>query len=192
MPDIRTESKTPELEREAGDPDLIHATERFLEAWLVEKDYDAAFGFFVPSSYPCVNLDLDPGEAPKTASEEQAARLLLGLERSSERLGQITRLEDVIQGVELWYPEVRLVTHPREEAYSLVSIPDWMGEDADCQRRVDGVEATPLESRSASYGCYYVSALRIETVAGETVALLLGWTKDGGQWRIYTYKVVEP
>jgi hypothetical protein len=37
-----------------------------------------------------------------------------------------------------------------------------------------------------------VSALRIDTAAGETVALLLGWTKEGGAWRIYAYKVAEP
>ena len=74
----------------------------------------------------------------------------------------------------------------------MYGIPDWMAEDTTCQKRLEGAEATPLEARTPSYGRYYVSALRIDTVAGETVALLLGWTKEDGAWRIYAYKVAEP
>ena len=192
MPDVRTAIETPELERKPGDPDLIAATEGFLEAWLVEKDIDKALGFVAPSSYPCVNLDLDPGEAPKATPEEQLDRVRLGLERSSANLGPVARLEDIIDGVEPWDPDVHIVTHPREQVYSLLGIPDWMAEDVTCQKRLDGAAATPLEARTPSYGRYYVSAFRFDTVAGETVALLLGWTRENGQWRIFSYRVVEP
>ena len=194
MPDVRTASATPEPEpeRKSGDPTLITATEQFLEAWLIEKDYDRALGFMAPRCYPCVNLDLDPGETPKVTAAEQAERLRLGLERSGANFGSVARLEDIIDGVELWVPDVHIVTHPREDAYALYGIPDWMAEDTTCQKRIEGAEVTPLEARTPSYGRYYVSALRIETVAGETVALLLGWTKEDGAWRIYAYKVAAP
>ena len=37
-----------------------------------------------------------------------------------------------------------------------------------------------------------VETPEMERVSGETVALLLGWTKEGGTWRIYTFKVAAP
>ena len=39
---------------------------------------------------------------------------------------------------------------------------------------------------------FFASGFRIQTVAGETVALLLGWTRQGEDWRIYTYRVAAP
>ncbi len=75
---------------------------------------------------------------------------------------------------------------------SLYSLPDWKGENAGCRARIEGIRTSPTEGRKPSYGRFYVSGLHVETVAGETVALLLGWTKVDGNWRIYTYKVVEP
>ena len=192
MPDIRRASEIPELERKPGEPGLTDATEAFLEAWLVERDIGKALNFVAPSSYPCVNLNLDPGETLKATPEEQAARLRLGLERSSTTLGMVSRLEDIIRGVESATPHVYVVTHPREKAYSLFGIPDWMAEDGMCQKRLEGAAATPLEARTPSYGRYYVSAFQFDTVAGETAALILGWTQEDGRWRIFSYTVVEP
>jgi hypothetical protein len=192
MPDVRRASAPAEPERKSGDPTLITATKQFLEAWLIQKNYDRAFGFIAPSCYPCVNLDLDPGETAKSTAKEQAEQLRLGLEQSGAHVGSVANLEDIIDGVDMWVPDVHIVTHPREDAYTLYGIPDWMAEDTTCQKRLEGAEATPLESRTPSYGRYYVSALRIDTAAGETVALLLGWTKEGGAWRIYAYEVAEP
>jgi hypothetical protein len=192
MPDVRPDMETPQMKRVAGDPDLIAATEGFLENWLVEKDIDKTLGYLDPSSLPCVNLNLAPGETPKDTVEEQRERMRLALTRSSEYLGSVAKLEDIIRGVDVFVPDVRIVSHGREEAYSLYGLPDWKGENARCRARIEGTQASPPEGREPSYGRFYVSGLHIETVAGETVALLLGWTKVDGAWRIYTYKVVEP
>jgi hypothetical protein len=192
MPDVRPDVEAPEMKRVAGDPDLITATQGFLESWLIEKDIDKTLGYMDPSSFACVNLNLAPGETPKDTADEQRDRMRLGLTRSSEHLGSVAKLEDIIRGVDVFVPDVRIVSHSREEAYSLYGLPDWKGENARCRARIEGIQASPPEGREPSYGRFYVSGLHIETVAGETVALLLGWTKVDGAWRIYTYKVVEP
>lgn len=191
LPDLREDTAAEAPERVAGDPELIAASDGFLETWLVEKDVEAALGYIVESCLPCVNLALDPTEALLTTAAAQRQRLRLGMSRMSGELGA-TRLEDVISGVEPWIPDVRIVTHGREAAYSLLSIPDWMGRDAACDRRLEGAEPTPVAARRASYGNYYVTAFNVDTLAGETVALLLAWAKLEGRWRIYSYKLVEP
>ena len=100
MPDVRTKIEIAEVPTEAGDPALIAAVERFHEGWLVDKEYDEAFGFFVPRSYACVNMDLAPDEAPTDDPEEQRSRLQQGIERLGDFIGEIDKLEDVLEHVE--------------------------------------------------------------------------------------------
>ena len=66
MPDVRREIETKEPARGEAEPALIARALRFLQAWLVDKAYDEAFGMFLPESYACVNLDL---EADQQATE---------------------------------------------------------------------------------------------------------------------------
>ena len=88
---------------------------------------------------------------------------------------------------------MREIIHEREDAYSLFSVPDWRGEAARCERRIGRAgPAATSEPESPSYGRFFASGFRIQTVAGETVSLLLGWTRDGDDWRIYTYRVASP
>jgi hypothetical protein len=97
----------------------------------------------------------------------------------------------VLEPVEPGHIEARIVTHPNEKTYSLLAAPNWMGEDLDCQRRLDG-KFTPVDQRDQSYGRYYLMAFRIKTVAGETTPWVLGWTKEKDKWRIFGYKLETP
>ena len=133
MPDIRTASEIPEPERKPGAPGLTDATEAFLEAWLVEKDIDKALDFVAPSAYPCVNLNLDPGRDAKATAEEQAARNPSGIGAGERGLGYGVTAGAIMNGVEPATPNVYIVTHPREEAYSLLGVPDWMANDGMCR-----------------------------------------------------------
>ncbi len=192
-PDIRPTEELAELPRVAGDPELIQAMDAFVEAWLVEKNIDEAMDYIAPSCLPCINLDLDAGEAPIDSSAEQKEWLRSGLERTAEHLGPVSRLEDVIGGVDLWLPDLREIIHEREDAYSVFSVPDWRGEAARCERRIRRARTAPAsEPEAPSYGRFFASGFNIQTVAGETVSLLLGWIRQGEDWRIYTYRVLSP
>jgi len=192
MPDVRTKIETAEVQTEAGDPELIAAAERFHEAWFVEKKYDEAFSFFTPDSYECVNLDLAEGQGTTDDTEEQRTRLREGVGSFSDAIGPISKLEDAIDGVEPWDPRMHLVEHPRREAFGLIALPDWAGEQSTCSSMVarDGVPATEAENKD--YGRFFASALRADTAAGQPAVLYLAWAKQDGEWRIFAYRVENP
>ena len=192
--DIRPTDEPSEMLRVAGDPELIEAVNAFVEAWLVEKSIDRAMDYIAPSALPCINLALGADEAPIESPAEQKERFRSGLEQTAEHLGTVSRLEDVIAGVDLWVPDVREVIHELEDAYSLFSIPDSRGEAARCERPVDRAATSPASEPQApaSYGRFFASAFNIQTVAGETATLLLGWTRQEEDWRIYSIRVLMP
>ena len=192
--DVRPPTEIDDVPRVAGNAELIQAVDGFAEAWLVQKDIDRAMDYLAPSSLPCVNLRLATGEAPVVAPSAQRERIRAGLERTADHFGPVSRLEDVIGGVELWLPELREIVHARETAYSIFSVPDSRGEAARCEPGQPSPSVTQQRAPEAAstYGRYYVSAFRIQTVAGETVALLLGWTREGGEWRIYSFRLAAP
>ena len=192
--DIRPAHELAEIPRVAGDPEFIQAVDTFVEAWLVEKNIDRAMDYVAPSSLPCINRVLGADEAPIESLAEQKERLRSGLERTAEHLGPVSRLEEVIASAPLWDPDLREVIHEREDAYSLFSVSDRKGEAAGCEQRIGRARGAPASEPEAppSYGRFFASSFSIQTVAGETVALLLGWTRQGEDWRIYTYRVVSP
>ena len=192
LPDLRAGGETVVPERTDGDPALLRAVEGFTESWLVDKDLESTMAFVSSRLLPCVDLYQAQSEPRVRTDAERTRRLRLGLTRTAESLGEVDQLEDLISGVEVWNPVVREVTHDREAAYAVYSLPEWVGVEADCQRRVDAIEPVPEDDRATGYGRYYMSTLRIDTFRGETVALALGWVDEGDGWQIYTLKISDP
>ena len=189
MPNLGPASVMPELRREAGDPELIAATEDFLDRWFLTKDYDRAVEYVSRSCYLCLDLDAAGDRSPTPAS--RLLRLREGFRLVGDHVGAADELEDVVESVEPAHVDTRVVSHPHEDAYSLMSVSDWLGEELDCKRRVDGIFSAPDE-RAERFGSYYLSAFRIKTVAGETMPFVLTWAKEGGAWRILSYKIERP
>lgn len=193
IPDLRKPSSPFVPARINAEPALAQAANRFLDAWLIRKQYDEALALVSPDAYPCVNLYLDSGDAPKTSATEQLARLRRGLERVSTRIGPIDRLEGVIQKVEPVDTRLRIVEHPLSTAFGLLGVPDSMGPTMSCDARlIRGDTASAVDGPDQGYGKYFVEALRFMNTTGEGAVLALGWVQDGQGWRIYSFKIVEP
>lgn len=192
MPDIRPKAGPVVVSKATADPALVTASEHFLEDWLVGKRYDRAFTVISPRCFPCVNLYLDPGEASPKTLDEQRARLRFSLERLGEWVGPVRRLEDIVKGVEPVDPRIRLVEHARHATFALLALPGWVGLAADCEARLSRGEAAAPEGADQSYGQYYATAVQFIVQSGETAVLYLGWRKEEGAWRIFTFKVIEP
>ena len=193
MPDLRSPIAPVSLPRMTADPGLLQASERFLEAWLVQKNYGEALALVSPQAYACVNLYLDPGEPPKATAAEQAARLGAGMERVSVQAGPGQQLEQMIESVDASDPRMGVVEHPRGKAFRLLAIPDWMGPTQACEARLArGDIAATEEGAERGYGNYYLSALRFTSADEPGAVLALGWARDAGAWRIVSFKIIEP
>jgi PHD/YefM family antitoxin component YafN of YafNO toxin-antitoxin module len=189
MPNVGPASEMPELPREAGDPELIAATKDFFGSWFLKKNYSEALEHVSRRCYLCT--DLDTTDTSQATPESRLRRLREGFQQVGEYVGPASRLEDVMEGVEPAHVDARVVTHQNEDAYSLMSVSDWLGDELDCKRRVDGIFSAPDE-RAQRFGKYYLSAFRIKTVAGETTPFILAWAKEDDEWRIVSYKLELP
>ena len=145
-----------------------------------------------PEAYACVNLYPDPGDVPKTTAAEQLQRLRLGLERVSAGLGQISRLEGVIEKVDPIDPRLRVVEHSRSTVFGVLGVPDGMGPALSCDARlIRGDTAFTEDGVAQEYGKYFVVALRFVNTTGEGAVLALGWVRDAQGWRIHSFKLME-
>lgn len=192
MPDLQSQVEVAAVPRMEAAPGLLEAVDDFHEGWLVRKDYDRTLGYFSRRSYACVNLLRDPEQEPYRSEAEQMARLRLALERTGDTLGEVSRLEDVVEGVEPWDPRVRIVEHDRSAAFALFGLPGWAGEAADCRSMVAREGRSAEQGTDDSFGRYFASSLKVETYSGEPAVLYLAWEKEQGSWRIFAFKVVEP
>jgi hypothetical protein len=193
MPELMKPAAPVAGARVTAEPSLLQANERFLDAWLVRKNYDEAVTIISPGAYACVNLYLDAGEGPKTSATEQLARLRAGLERVGAQAGSVPRLEDIIQPVEPTDPRLRIVDQPRNKAFQVVGVPDWMGPTLTCEARLArGDAAATEEGADRDYGRYYVSALRLVNQGEPGAVFALGWRREADAWRIFSFKVIDP
>jgi hypothetical protein len=193
LPDLRRPVAPAALPTAAADAAFLQANDRFLDAWLIRKDYDEAAALIASRAYACVNLYLDAGEPPKATPAEQLARLRAGLERVGVSTGSARRLEDVIASVETSDPRFGRVEHARSRAFLVLAVPEATGPTLGCDAPADDAAAAAVETATGpGYGRYYVSAMRF-TFAGDTGPVLaLGWLRDGATWRIFSFKVFAP
>ncbi len=179
--------------RMTAEPSLLQANQRFLDAWLVHKDYDQAATVIAPDAGACVNLYLDPGEPPRTSATEQSARLRTGMERVSQLVGTVARLEEAIEPVAPTDPRLRIVDQPRIKAFHMLGVPDWMGPTLACDARLArGDTAATDEGAERGYGRYYLSAFRFLNAGQPGAVLALGWIRQADAWRIFSFKIIEP
>ena len=98
-----------------------------------------------------------------------------------------------MQPVEPADPRLRIVDQPRNKAFQVVGVPDWMGPTLTCEARLArGDTAATEEGADRDYGSYYVSALRFVNQGEPGAVLALGWRRDADAWRIFSFKVIEP
>ncbi len=201
-PDKVEQAKTPNLgiapaaaeiktERVPGDPGLITATQSFFDDWFVKQNFDKTIGYFSPQCYPCVNLYLQQGGKMVRNSEEARRNILDGTKKIAAAIGRKEKLEDAIAGIVPVHPDVKVVTHPQEQAYTLLGVPDEIAKAVDCKRQVEGRQPPQKVSGPAVYGNYYGSIFQLK-VPGSPAALKFLWAKENGQWKIIAYSVEVP
>ena len=129
IPDTRpTATPATAEEHMQGDATFLAATNEFLRAWLVAKNYKAAISYFSPRSYACVDLYLQPGQQQPKTPAQYSGYLRDGLTTIDKDVGDARQLPDVVEPVDPDHPGLKLVSHSGEDAYTVVGIPDYMAE----------------------------------------------------------------
>jgi hypothetical protein len=178
--------------RMKAEPGLVQSAKRFLESWLIRRDYDAAFRYLSPESYACYNLSRGPDQPAAASSEEAGRAIRTALERIGQIAGSTRRLDALIEAVDPVHARIRLVDHADARVFSLFGLPDALAEVEACATRELTQRLTTSTGAAAEYGKAFGQALRFRTRGGETPVLRLLWLKDGGVWRIAAYDVVMP
>jgi len=191
IPDIREAIAAGEILRVAGKPEQIEAAKGFLSSWFIEKDYDQTLEYFTDECLQCVNLFLQDGEEPFQGRKNLRNRMLLGLKRTAEALGEYQELGEVISGIEAVNPAYPIVTDSEGAEFTILSAPDHVAVDYGCSYRLSGAERMP-EPEKPTYGNNYVLGFEVKTFTGEPAVLFTLWGRRSGQWKIIAYDVEVP
>jgi hypothetical protein len=176
--------------RVAEDPALSKAAKGFLEAWLIRKDYNAAFAFLSPASYACYDLERDPSQPAAASPAEAGEKIRAGLVRVGETVGKPRNLAALLAAADPFHPAVRIMNHPDSTTFTLTSVPNQLGDLAECSARA--ADAKVPGAIAAEYGQAFGLNVRFRTLSGDAPTLRLLWRNAGGAWRITSYMVEVP
>ena len=192
VPDTRKEiAETPE-EHTTADPELLQASHEFLRTWLVKKNFAQASSYFSPQSYACILSVLAPDQPRPANSAQYLNYMQAAMNTVAQDVGRAEHLADVVEPSDSDHPELKLVTHKGEDAYTLVSVPDTLAPALMCgtESKQHPYEAT--EATSPKYGDYYGMLFALRTPGEHPASLSFLWAKDNGKWKIISYQMMAP
>ena len=102
----------PTVVRIKADLTLVDAAKSFVEAWVVRKDYDAAFRYLSNKSYACYDVTRGADAPPSTSLDDAGRKTRAGLERVGQWVGTSGRLETVIEAAEPLHASIHVIDHP--------------------------------------------------------------------------------
>jgi len=181
---------TPAVVRIKADLLLVNAAKSFLEAWLVRRDYDAAFRSLSTRSYSCYDLVRDPDAPASTSLDDAGQKLHAALERVGKWVGSPANLEAIVEAAEPLHASIRVMDQPYSGQFSLTSFPNALGDAMECDARARG--AMPPDPVPLEYGEAFGMTFRFRTQGGEAPVLRLLWRSEEGTWRVTAYDVELP
>ena len=174
-----------------ADGGFATAAQEFLQAWLIRKDYDAAFRHLSPAAFACYDLARNPADPPSTSPEDAGRKIRAGLERAGQLAGPARNLDAILVSAEPIHPAVRVMDHAHSRTFSLTSIPNAIGEAVECDARAHG--AIPPDPLPLEYGKAFGLTVRFGTGAsGGAPVLRMLWRNENGAWRIRSYDLELP
>jgi hypothetical protein len=192
VPDTRVRAKAPAPEAQTkADAELLRSTEQFLHSWLVVDNFPAAAQYFSPKSSDCANAFLLPGEQEPRTSEQSVAVMRAALREVGKDVGRVQHLSEAIEPVEPEHDDLKSVSHPEADAYTLVAVPEYLASSFTCQKQASSSE--PLhDSQAKNYGKYYAMLFALRTPGDNPASLSFLWSKDDGKWKILSYSLMAP
>ena len=158
----------------------------FFNSWFVEQKPEIAMSYVSGRAFQCMELEtgepLDMGMAP--------FQMLVGLRKVNEDLGSVVNLADVMTGIRISDPELKVVEQPHHSSFVLYEVAESKAQAFDCANRGLPENEVPKGSKTR-FGKYFGTVYYIggPEGQGETVGLL--WAKEDKNWKIIAYEA-EP
>lgn len=173
-----------------ADSQMVQSQLDFLQALFVNKNSDAAFGFFSPSAYSCVNAFLGSNDHKANSTAEATLDLREDLRLIAQRSLKGAGIEEVIEQFVPDNPTLARVAHPNEPAYLLTQIPDDQAASFFCKS--SPAAATGASATTSITGPYFGTFLKLIEPGDDTPGLGLLWAKENERWKIVAYGLDEP
>lgn len=183
---LLSEAPAVSIAREKAPDDIASTARAFLDAWLIKRDYDAAFGFIAPAAYACYDLNR---VGPRTPSDQTARRTRDALAEAGKNLPRRS-LDRLIGPATPVHPLIRLLDHRDAGIYTLTAVPDGFADAATCEALIRNARRPP--DVAPVYGTAAGLAFRFRAASGETPVLQTLWRKESGAWRLTAYRVDLP
>ena len=192
VPNVGTRATAPPLETVEGDKDMTKAATDFLKLWLLNKDVEKAVARYVaPDALACVNLNRAEDAPPVATAAEARMLLIAGMNRTAAAVGAVKQLNNAIVAPQPFLEGIKLVKHGEARAFALVSIPEPMGDAANCAGRQPG-EDRYVPIAATGYGKYYVTGLSFNFGREGPAVLWILWKKADNAWKVSSFEVLAP
>ena len=180
----------PTVVRIMADLSLVRAAKDFVDAWLIRKNYDAAFRVLSTRSYACYDLERGPDAPPSASPGDAGQKIRTSLEQIGRWVGQSRSLEAILEAAEPLHQSIRVMDQPYSRIFSLTSFPAALGDAVECEARGRG--AVPPDPQPLEYGQAFGMTFRFRTQGGDAPVLRLLWRKEANAWRVTSYDVELP
>ena len=176
--------ETRQLPNVPGDREANLAIRDFLESWLVKGDFKTAMAFVSSASYACFDKPLTGAEGEKT--------FLSGLIKIRKVVGPRAKLSDYLEPFVPDDPTLRLVIHPDENAFSILSTPEYAARSSMCHARQTAHTPSERVPTEQDYGRYYTTAFLMKVSGGEPAALYTLWGREKNRWKMVGWQLIAP
>jgi hypothetical protein len=173
----------------SGNQAAIERIAEFYQTWLVTRDYDKAMSYFSPRSYACVRA-ADEGKSEIPDSKEAQRLIRDGLQKVAQAAGEQKQLDEMMRPISQIDPELKVVKHANERAFTIVAISDQGGSQLVCGKDdVPQRQAIEAMGDNRAFANYYASTFQLN-LEGDPAYLWKVWAIEGGQWMIIYWKVI--
>ncbi len=154
------------------------AVQEFLTDWLVRREYDQALDALSPQAYACLNLDDSAGDEALLADQSRQ-RLQEVMSYSVDQIGRKASLTDAIVAVLPRDPARTILDQPFSQEFMLTPVGD-----REAQQFLCGQSVTRPENPE-----YHGAVFTFRHEGGGALGLL--WNREGGRWRLASYRLMS-
>ena len=192
VPDLTSKPEVPTLKIVEGDQEMIRASRGFLEDWFVQGRTKSAFAYLAPQSYACFNVYRSEDSPAAQSDEEAGDAIQRAIEKIHNAVGKVKDLRDAIVATVPSHEDIQIVRHDRSKEYVIASLPDYMGEGAECSQLSRGEDPGFVRPQNLVYGNYYAAGFRLAESMEDSGALWIVWHKEEGKWKVVSFLMLTP